>query len=82
MKPKITKANIEALAKALRGTAGNVYLTADRMFGKNIRGDGDAIFDRLERERDLFRCVECNVWKSLDVRDGERCCECAEEDQA
>lgn len=63
----LTAAQVNTLAGRLYGTHGNVY----RMLESaefNAQPD-EAIFDRLDKEQNLLRCINCDLW--VDRKQGE-----------
>lgn len=77
--PRLTEAQVLALARRLRGTTNSVYQLFEAMTGCPA---DDAVFDDLEKRGGIFRCVECSYWQGLDQRDGVGdllCTNCADE---
>lgn len=72
------------LAGLLRGTTRNVYHECSVVFGIDV---GDEIFDRLQNEHQLVRCVDCSTWTHDDEAsdkklDGFMCDECLNDDDS
>lgn len=80
-----TSEQLEEIGKAIHNTTLNVYQVAERICG--FKPDGDALFERLRSEQEMFKCQECNHWCGTDMESGmpDVCIECdceqfAEED--
>lgn len=73
MANKLTKTQIKQLGERLVDTTGHVFHVAQALFGISL---DQSIFERLEKEFGIFRCVECSVWKDADNRQGDYCDEC------
>jgi hypothetical protein len=61
---KLTDAQIRKLADKLIDTSKNVY----REVGEGVEFS-DEDFDRLESVGGVFKCEECNQWKSVSEKD-------------
>lgn len=60
--PNMTPEQVRRLAAALPvGTVSNVFRVAAEVLGVPLAGDG--VFERLERDADLFRCALCSRWR-------------------
>lgn len=73
---------IDRLGGILHGGSGNVYRVVESTFG--IEDPGEEIFDRLEKEAGVFKCVMCDEWKTLSERDrgsDDTCTECLNGDE-
>lgn len=57
---------LKQLAGTLHSTTQNVYSLCQRLFNVKV---GDAIFDRLKKEEELFKCENCNEWMTTDCMD-------------
>ena len=78
---KLPDWQISKLADELVGTRGNPYEVAKHLFGVMI---DNTVFEQLEIEGDIFRCVECNVWQCTDMQsyDGSSyCVDCDPDDE-
>jgi len=73
---KLTDDQIKKLADQLIDTCSNVYRVAERMGEGVVINDDD--FDRLEKLGGVFKCEECNRWKSLSEKDRSVDCMCVE----
>lgn len=70
----LTEDEINFLVGKLAGTKLNVHRVCETLFGRSF---GDEIFDRLETEGSLRKCVECGTWKECDAfADDDLCDEC------
>ena len=77
-KRSLTTAEVTELAKVLRGSCKNVYHEAERMFQVKV---GQDVWDQLRDQEKLFKCEDCDEWKSVaDESDAEeRCQDCDDE---
>lgn len=57
---------LKQLAGILHSTTQNVYSLCERLFNVKV---ADAIFDRLKKEEELFKCENCNEWMTTDCMD-------------
>lgn len=78
---KLTKAELKKLADRLKGTKDYWGAVVGQLFGKDI--DNSNISERLDKEEDIFCCVECIEWKGGAEKDDpsspdHMCCSCAE----
>ena len=64
----LTDGQIKALGDVIEGTTINVYTKVKLDHGEGV--DMDDVFARLRSVAGLHRCVECNVWKSVEQFDG------------
>jgi len=60
----LTDVEVQALADQLEERQGNVFDVAQAMFGFR---PGDGVFVQLRDAAGLGKCVECNVWRSMEV---------------
>lgn len=63
----LTAEQVNQLAGRLYGTTGNVYRILE-LSAFNAQPD-EAIFDRLDKEQNLLRCINCDLW--VDRKKGE-----------
>jgi hypothetical protein len=79
---QLTAGEIKAIADGLRGGMGNVYGVIAHEPYCIPKTTDDAIFERLEKEVGLCRCMECSMWRDKDDMDPHTegiCSECVDE---
>jgi formylmethanofuran dehydrogenase subunit E len=78
MASTLTEAQLKQLADRLIDTGSNVYRLSESMFNHKFT---DKDWDELKEKTKIFKCEECNQWKSLDEHSGESdiCKDCMDE---
>jgi hypothetical protein len=78
----ITADQLKQIANKLRESpCSNVFDVTCSICGSEVE-DGDAVFTRLEKEESLFRCEECNFWKSTMYQAHPEMCTNCDDDAA
>lgn len=69
-KRALTDEQIDQLASTLHGQCYNVYNLCERMFCVTV---GEEVFDWVAKAKGggVFKCEECNEWKTIDWRSSE-----------
>lgn len=69
---KLTKEQLESIAADLIDTHNNVFDVAGAM-GILVEDD---VFDQLNVEEGIFKCEECNLWRTTEMQSEDRddCC--------
>lgn len=62
----LTDDQLKQLSDKLIDTSINVYTLALNMFGLTFREED---WDRLEKVGEVFKCEQCSLWLSTDVKD-------------
>jgi hypothetical protein len=80
----LTDEQAQQVARRIYDTSNNVYRIAEEILGRKLNDEGEAVYEQVEKVGKIFKCSECNIWKSdsekCEWRD-DCCIECSEEEE-